>query len=131
LLFVSESDTSDTRGVKQADVVMLGFPLLWSMPDDVRQNDLIHYETVTNPNGPAMTWGIFSTGWLDLGNFSTADQLFNKSYASYAHEPFKVTINANRLFEDNNHLMLVSLACIVANVSWSEVICTFATTKYY
>jgi len=69
---------------------MLGFPLMWAMPDDVRQNDLEWYETVTYPEGPAMTWGVFSTGWLDLGQFTKADELFTKAYSSYAREPFKV-----------------------------------------
>ena len=71
-------------------MVMLGFPLMWAMPDDVRQNDLEWYETVTYPEGPAMTWGVFSTGWLDLGQFTKADELFTKAYSSYAREPFKV-----------------------------------------
>lgn len=84
-------DTTDIRGVKQADVVMLGFPLMWTMPDDVRENDLLWYETVTHPNGPAMTWGVFSTGWLDLQQFTKADELFTKAYNSYAREPFKVS----------------------------------------
>ena len=50
----------DPRGIKQADVVLLGFPLLWDMPDDVRLNDLTLYESLTNADGPAMTWGIFA-----------------------------------------------------------------------
>lgn len=74
---------------------MLGFPLLWSMPDDVRNNDLVNYEAVTHPNGPAMTWGVFSTGWLDLGDYQNADRLFDKAYKDYAREPFKVANNIN------------------------------------
>jgi trehalose/maltose hydrolase-like predicted phosphorylase len=85
-----ETNTTDVRGVKQADVVMLGYPLLWSMPDDVRRNDLTFYEAVTNPDGPAMTWGVFSTGWLDLGDYARADALFDKAYRSYVREPFKI-----------------------------------------
>ena len=52
--------TLDERGIKQADVVLLGFPLLWQMPDEVRRNDLELYEPITIPEGPAMTWGIFA-----------------------------------------------------------------------
>ncbi len=52
--------TLDERGIKQADVVLLGFPLLWQMPDEVRRNDLELYEPITDPEGPAMTWGIFA-----------------------------------------------------------------------
>lgn len=32
--------------VKQADVILLGFPLMMSMPEDVRRNDLRIYENV-------------------------------------------------------------------------------------
>lgn len=32
--------------VKQADVILLGFPLMMSMPEDVRKNDLQIYENV-------------------------------------------------------------------------------------
>ncbi len=32
--------------VKQADVVMLGYPLLYDMPANVRKNDLEIYEKV-------------------------------------------------------------------------------------
>uniref|UniRef100_A0A3Q2CXJ3 Protein-glucosylgalactosylhydroxylysine glucosidase n=1 Tax=Cyprinodon variegatus TaxID=28743 RepID=A0A3Q2CXJ3_CYPVA len=42
--------------VKQADTVMLGYPLGLPMTPAVRRNDLEAYEPVTDPNGPAMTW---------------------------------------------------------------------------
>lgn len=32
--------------VKQADVILLGFPLMMAMPGDVRRNDLRIYENV-------------------------------------------------------------------------------------
>lgn len=35
---------------------MLGYPLGFQMPLEVRKNDLEVYEPVTDPNGPAMTW---------------------------------------------------------------------------
>jgi len=103
VISVAHVDTSDPRGIKQADVVMLGFPLMWTMPDDVRENDLLWYETVTHPNGPAMTWGVFSTGWLDLGQFTKADELFTKAYNSYAREPFKV-----RCIQSSSHTCIHS-----------------------
>ena len=59
MLLISKGNL-DPRGIKQADVVLLGFPLLWNMPDDVRLNDLTLYESLTNADGPAMTWGIFA-----------------------------------------------------------------------
>lgn len=42
--------------VKQADTVMLGYPLGLQMSPEIRRNDLEAYELVTDPNGPAMTW---------------------------------------------------------------------------
>lgn len=42
--------------VKQADVVLLGFPVMYPMEPEVRRNDLEIYEPVTDPQGPAMTW---------------------------------------------------------------------------
>ena len=29
--------------IKQADVVLIGFPLMWPMEDEVRKNDLLYY----------------------------------------------------------------------------------------
>lgn len=42
--------------VKQADTVMLGYPLGLPMSREIRRNDLEAYEAVTDPNGPAMAW---------------------------------------------------------------------------
>ncbi|KAM3920761.1 protein-glucosylgalactosylhydroxylysine glucosidase isoform 2-T2 [Leptodactylus fuscus] len=41
--------------VKQADVVLLGYPLMFPMSQRHRRNDLHIYEMVTDPDGPAMT----------------------------------------------------------------------------
>ncbi|XP_041353527.1 protein-glucosylgalactosylhydroxylysine glucosidase-like [Gigantopelta aegis] len=81
--------------VKQADVVMLNYPL---MEEDrgtqVTKNDLNIYEKVT-PGGPAMTWGIFTINWLELGNKSRADKLFERMLLN-AQEPFYIwTENAD------------------------------------
>ncbi|XP_076464028.1 protein-glucosylgalactosylhydroxylysine glucosidase-like [Babylonia areolata] len=79
-----------TRGtvVKQADVVMLGFPFKWPMPEEVRRNDLTYYASVT-PGGPAMTWSIFAISWLRLGEKDKADAAFHNSTRNI-QEPFKV-----------------------------------------
>lgn len=58
---------SDMTPIKQADVTLLGYPLQWPMSDTIRRNDLLHEEAVMDPFGPAMTHGIFSIAWLDLG----------------------------------------------------------------
>ncbi|GCB72772.1 hypothetical protein scyTo_0002183, partial [Scyliorhinus torazame] len=75
--------------VKQADVVLLGYPLMYPMSSQVRKNDLVIYEAVTDHDGPAMTWGMFAIGWLELKNVSRAQQQLSKCYSNI-QEPFKV-----------------------------------------
>ena len=66
-----ESGTLPNGGVKQADVVLLNYPLMWDMPDDVKRNDLELYEGITDANGPAMTWSIFAIKWVSFYNISS------------------------------------------------------------
>lgn len=49
--------------MKQADVVLLGYPVPFSLSPDVRRKNLEIYEAVTSPQGPAMTW----VSTLELG----------------------------------------------------------------
>lgn len=77
------------QAVKQADTVMLGYPLGVSMSPQVRRNDLEAYEPVTDPNGPAMTWGMFAIGWLELGEADKAQHLLEKCYKNI-QGPFQV-----------------------------------------
>ncbi|KAL8559375.1 hypothetical protein ACOMHN_045095 [Nucella lapillus] len=74
--------------VKQADVILLGFPFRWPMSDDLRRNDLAYYTTVT-PGGPAMTRSMFAVNWLRLGEQDKAHEAFCNSMLN-VQEPFKV-----------------------------------------
>lgn len=42
--------------MKQADVVLLGYPVPFTLSPDIRRKNLETYEAVTSPRGPAMTW---------------------------------------------------------------------------
>lgn len=75
--------------VKQADVVLLGYPLGLPMSPEVRRNDLELYEAVTDPKGPAMTWSMFAVGWLELGDAERAQKLLDKCF-SHIQGPFQV-----------------------------------------
>ncbi|KAJ4937491.1 hypothetical protein JOQ06_002126 [Pogonophryne albipinna] len=75
--------------VKQADTVMLGYPLGLEMSPEVRRNDLEAYEPVTDPDGPAMTWGMFAIGWLELGEAEKAQHLLEKCFKNI-QKPFQV-----------------------------------------
>eukprot|EP01125_Pyxidicula_operculata_P013065 TRINITY_DN4317_c0_g2_i1.p1 TRINITY_DN4317_c0_g2~~TRINITY_DN4317_c0_g2_i1.p1 ORF type:complete len:701 (-),score=160.28 TRINITY_DN4317_c0_g2_i1:239-2341(-) len=75
--------------IKQADVILLGYPLMWSMPRSVRYNDLFYYQNVTDRNGPAMTFAMEVVGWLELGLPDTAAQLWKEAWAN-AKDPYMV-----------------------------------------
>ncbi|KAG8515713.1 Protein-glucosylgalactosylhydroxylysine glucosidase [Galemys pyrenaicus] len=79
--------------VKQADVVLLGYPVPFPLSPRVRRNNLEVYESVTSPRGPAMTWSMFAVGWLELGEPARARALLDRSFANVS-EPFKVSLAA-------------------------------------
>lgn len=79
--------------IKQADVVLLGFPIMYVTDPVVRRNDLEIYENVTRADGPAMTWSMHAIGFLDIGDDDKAAAMLNRSYQPYVIEPFKVLGN--------------------------------------
>ncbi|XP_013358363.1 PREDICTED: acid trehalase-like protein 1 isoform X1 [Chinchilla lanigera] len=81
--------------VKQADVVLLGYPVPFPLSPDVRRRNLEIYEAVTSSQGPAMTWSMFAVGWMELKDPSRAQGLLDRSIINVT-EPFKVwTENAD------------------------------------
>jgi len=84
-----EFDNYDGSEIKQADVILMGFPLGWSMSQQIRENDLVYYTAVTDPDGPAMTWSMTAIGFLELGEIATAAKYFPQSYANI-HPPFNI-----------------------------------------
>ncbi|CAG9784083.1 unnamed protein product [Diatraea saccharalis] len=76
--------------IKQADAVLLAYPLLYPMNRSTMSNDLSYYESVTRPTGPAMTWSMHAVAHLRLGDEHRAAELFHRSYRDYVREPFKV-----------------------------------------
>lgn len=81
--------------VKQADVVLLGYPLMFPMSQEHRKKDLQIYEPVTDPDGPAMTWGMFAIGYMELKETKLAQQQLKKCFANIT-DPFKIwTENAD------------------------------------
>lgn len=67
----------DHDKVKQADTIMLGFPLLYDkMTMKSHANDLLIYERLTDPHGPAMTWSMFAVNWLAIQDFNKANKAF-------------------------------------------------------
>ena len=64
---------------------------MWPMSDEVRRNDLLAYERLTRPSGPAMTWSMHAIGFIELKDFTLAEQLFRRSYETYVLPPFNVS----------------------------------------
>jgi trehalose/maltose hydrolase-like predicted phosphorylase len=84
-----EYDGYAGQRIKQADVVLLGYPLEMTMPKQIRSNDLAYYESRTDPEGPAMTWAMHAVGWLELGRPDKAQPMFVRGYAN-SHPPYGV-----------------------------------------
>ncbi|KAG2370705.1 hypothetical protein C9374_014316 [Naegleria lovaniensis] len=75
--------------VKQADVVLLGYPLMFPMPPHVRYNDIRYYEKYMWSEGPAMTYSMHTITYLDLKNYSLAGEAFRRSLLNI-HPPFNI-----------------------------------------
>ncbi|HEY4146785.1 glycosyl hydrolase family 65 protein [Pinirhizobacter sp.] len=84
-----EYDGYDGSTVKQADVVLMTYPLHYPMPAQVALNDINYYVPRTRANGPAMTDAIHSiaTSALDLPGCA-AYTFMIRSYLPQLHEPF-------------------------------------------
>eukprot|EP01137_Pigoraptor_chileana_P016881 Opistho-2@74084 len=66
--------------VKQADAILLGFPLSYPMPPEVRAHDLEYYLERTDRKGPAMSASMFAVGYLALREKWEADYQLTRSF---------------------------------------------------
>lgn len=89
LLYHPEFDGYNTSvTVKQADVILLGWPLNMNMSEQIRRNDLEIYAKVT-PGGPAMSWGMFTIGWLEIEEYDKANKTFYEQLKN-RQDPFNI-----------------------------------------
>jgi len=75
--------------IKQADVILLAFPLMFPMTDQRKRNNLAYYSQRTDKGGPAMTFSMETVGWLDIGKPDEALAVWPDAYAN-AQKPFLV-----------------------------------------
>ena len=80
----------DNDTIKQADTLMLGYPLNWNMSRDILKNDLEYYENKMSTRTPAMTYSFMAVGWKFAEKESEMFGAFEKSYNDYMRQPFKV-----------------------------------------
>ena len=75
--------------IKQADVVMLTYPLDFSMPKTMAIDDLNYYTPRTDVDGPAMTDAIHSIAAAAVGAPGCSAYTYMvRSYAPFLREPF-------------------------------------------
>jgi len=86
-----EYSTYEGKGIKQADVNLLAYPLhLITDPAQVKK-DLEYYETrIPNEGTPAMTQGIFALLYARLGDGAKAYHWFQDAYIPNLAPPFRV-----------------------------------------
>jgi trehalose/maltose hydrolase-like predicted phosphorylase len=96
--------------VKQADVTMLAFPLEMagvSGGTDLQRSDLLFYEPLYDPEGPAMTSSVSVVGWLELGEAERAAK-WMKNQTAHIHAPFNVWTESKSA---NQHQTLKDEGC--------------------
>ncbi|RPA98401.1 hypothetical protein L873DRAFT_1687777 [Choiromyces venosus 120613-1] len=91
--------------IKQADVVLINYPLEFRLNESQALNDLDFYARAQSPDGPAMTWAMFAINAADLSPAGCASYTY-LLYASqpYLREPyyqFSEQINDN-IYENGN-----------------------------
>jgi len=87
----SEYASYNGKGIKQADVNLLAYPLKEiTDPKEIRK-DLEYYETrIPNEGTPAMTQAVFTALYARLGDGEKAYKWFKESYLPNLDPPFRV-----------------------------------------
>ncbi len=87
----SEYAGYDGRGIKQADVNLLAYPLKEITDPRQIRKDLEYYETrVPNEGTPAMTQAVFTTLYARLGDGDKAFRFFQDAYIPNLNPPLRV-----------------------------------------
>ncbi len=81
----------DGKGIKQADVNLLAYPLKLITNSMQIRKDLVYYQSrVPNAGTPAMTQAIFALLYARLGQADTAFHFFQEAYQPNLNPPFRV-----------------------------------------
>jgi hypothetical protein len=80
----------DGGKIKQADTVLIYYPLMVPTAESTKRNDLDIYSKLTDIDGPAMTWMIHSIAYGDIGEDEKAAAFLKQSYRGLVRSPFYV-----------------------------------------
>ncbi|MBK3564006.1 discoidin domain-containing protein, partial [Streptomyces sp. MBT62] len=82
-------DGYDGSGIKQADTVLLVYPLEWPMPAGAGAATLDYYAQRTDPDGPAMTDAVHAIDAAAVGEPGCAAYTYlRRAYQPFARGPF-------------------------------------------
>jgi protein-glucosylgalactosylhydroxylysine glucosidase len=76
--------------IKQADTVLVGYPLMFAMNQSTRVNDLQFYGNATRDSGPAMSCSMYAINYLDVDDETKANEMLISSYKPFVRRPFNV-----------------------------------------
>lgn len=76
--------------IKQADTVLVGYPLMFPMNRSTRINDLKVYGNATRSSGPAMSFSMYTINYLDIDDEVNANEMLEKSFKPHIRQPFNV-----------------------------------------
>nr|WP_227025271.1 discoidin domain-containing protein [Streptomyces tsukubensis] len=87
-IFLQYAGYADTK-IKQADTVMLLYPLEWPMPAGAAAATLDHYAALTDPEGPAMTDSVHAVDAAAIGEPGCATYTYlQRSIRPFVRGPF-------------------------------------------
>lgn len=84
-----EFDGFDGQLTKQADVELLAYPLEHTTDPEQIARDLDYYATIIDPDGPAMSFSVYSIVSAQLGRANDAYSYFQRSYQPNTRPPFQ------------------------------------------
>lgn len=84
-----EGFNAGSTTIKQADTVLLSYPLMYPMKETTQRNNLYIYGNATRINGPAMTWAMHAIAHMDIGEVPDV-ALFKRTYEPYIRKPFYI-----------------------------------------
>jgi trehalose/maltose hydrolase-like predicted phosphorylase len=83
-----EFDGYDGQVTKQADVELLAFPLEYTIDPEQVARDLEFYGAVIDPNGPALSYSVYSILSAQLGREDAAYDYLRRSFVPNTRLPF-------------------------------------------
>lgn len=119
-----EHATYNGEIIKQADVNLLAYPLGVMTDKATIEKDLAYYESKISPEGPAMTFSVFSVLYARLGNAEKAFDMFRRGYIPNKRAPFGVlaesAVSNNPYFATGAGGMLQAVLFGFAGLEWTD-----------